>query len=391
MPPPESTPSRPSCRACGSQLLITFHRQESVPAHSVLLLYDQRAARDYPRGDIELAFCERCGYIGNLAFDSALLEYGAGYEGTQAFSPTFSAFHRRLAQRLVEAYDLRHKHVLEIGCGHGEFLDLLCAVGDNRGTGYDPSAENTAPSSRVAIVRELFPSSRPCEEIDAVVCNMTLEHIFDPGGLISAVRDALADDPGGLVFLQVPEAERIVREVAFWDIYYEHCSYFTIETLSSLLERHGLRVEDHWTDYDDQYLMIVARPAVGIAPRRSAPSPALRSAIDTFPARLADRMSHWRHSFRALADSAAPAALWGAGSKAVAFLSAVRPKEAPVVVDINPRKWGTFLPGSGYPVRRPDDLRELAPEVVIVMNPIYRDEVESDLAAMNLSPRILTP
>jgi len=55
------------------------------------------------------------------------------------------------------------------------------------------------------------------------------------------------------------------------------------------------------------------------------------------------------------------------------------------VVDINPGKQGSFLAGTGHEILAPEALREIRPDVVIVMNPIYRAEIERDLA--QLSPR----
>ena len=43
---------------------------------------------------------------------------------------------------LIRRYDLRGKEVIEIGCGKGEFLSLLCEVGDNRGVGFDPADDD---------------------------------------------------------------------------------------------------------------------------------------------------------------------------------------------------------------------------------------------------------
>ena len=50
------------------------------------------------------------------------------------------------------------------------------------------------------------------------------------------------------------------------------------------------------------------------------------------------------------------------------------------VVDLNPRKHGSFVPGSGTPVVAPEALVEFSPDVVVLANPIYRDEVRSILA-----------
>jgi hypothetical protein len=58
------------------------------------------------------------------------------------------------------------------------------------------------------------------------------------------------------------------------------------------------------------------------------------------------------------------------------------------VVDINPHKRGKHLAGGGQRVIAPDDLKDNPPDVVILMNPIYRDEIEADLARLGLSPEL---
>ena len=65
------------------------------------MLDSPEEARAYPRGDIELVFCEACGFVFNRALDPLLTEYSDRYEPTQAYSPTFQRFHRDLAGRLA--------------------------------------------------------------------------------------------------------------------------------------------------------------------------------------------------------------------------------------------------------------------------------------------------
>ena len=73
--------------------------------------------------------------------------------------------------------------------------------------------------------------------------------------------------------------------------------------------------------------------------------------------------------------------LWGGGSKATAFLNLLdQERRVSAVIDINPHKQGAFIPGTGHPVLGPDDLAELAPQRVILMNPVYRQEVAAMLA-----------
>jgi hypothetical protein len=75
----------------------------------------------------------------------------------------------------------------------------------------------------------------------------------------------------------------------------------------------------------------------------------------------------------------------------VSFLSAIGGGEAVShVVDINPHRQGRFMVGTGHPIVGPAALREARPTTVVVMNPIYRQEVADLLAGLDLRPELLT-
>ena len=118
---------------------MVFHEMKDFPVHSILNLQTREEAINYPNGDISLAFCRKCGFISNIVFEAGLLEYSADCEESQAFSETFKEFSKALANYLIEKYNLYHKDILEIGCGKGDFLTLICELGENRGVGFDPA------------------------------------------------------------------------------------------------------------------------------------------------------------------------------------------------------------------------------------------------------------
>jgi hypothetical protein len=137
------------CKSCNSARLKIFHDVKSVPTNSCILISSKQEALNYPRADIRLGFCPNCGFISNVAYDSTLTEYSDRYEETQGFSPTFNSFQSDLAERLIEKYGLHGKKLIEIGCGKGEFLTLLCELGQNYGIGFDPtyrSARKNTPT-----------------------------------------------------------------------------------------------------------------------------------------------------------------------------------------------------------------------------------------------------
>ncbi len=81
------------------------------------------------------------------------------------------------------------------------------------------------------------------------------------------------------------------------------------------------------------------------------------------------------------------AVVWGSGSKAVSYLTTLGiTDELEYVVDVNPHKYGKFLAGTGHEIVAPKFLVEYQPDVVIVMNPVYCEEIGASLKVMGLTP-----
>lgn len=76
----------------------------------------------------------------NAAFSSEKTEYCLDYENSLFFSETYRTYATSLATELIERFDLHGRRIVEIGCGSGDFLKLLCEKGENDGIGFDPSA-----------------------------------------------------------------------------------------------------------------------------------------------------------------------------------------------------------------------------------------------------------
>jgi SAM-dependent methyltransferase len=378
--------------------MSVFYEVKGVPVHSVLLMPAREIALSYPQGDMVLGFCAPCGFIANLAFDPALHEYSANYEETQGFSPTFNAFHRRLAAHLIERYDLHGKNIIEIGCGKGEFLSLLCELGGNHGVGFDPAyvseRNKSAAKERITFIDAFYSEKYAGYYGDLVCCKMTLEHIPNTADFVRMVRRTVGNRSDTIVFFQVPDVVRILRDLGFWDIYYEHCSYFSLGSLARLFRHCGFTVVDLWKDYGDQYLMIEARPNDGkptsILPQENDLEE-LASLVAYFSQNYRRQWRRWQGRLHEIGQNGQRAVLWGSGSKAVAFLTTLKiHDEIEYLVDINPHRQGTYIAGSGQQIVAPDFLREYKPDVVIAMNPIYRNEIQRALNTMGLNPELQT-
>jgi len=296
----------PECPACASSNTNVFYELESVPTNSCILLASREEALGYPKGNIHLSFCDDCGFIWNSAFVPERTEYSARYEETQGFSPTFQGFHKALAQQLVDRYELKNKVIMEIGCGKGEFLNLLCRLGSNSGIGFDPGfhAErgNDEEAGDINVITDFYSEKYASYKGDFVACKMTLEHIPTVSKFIGAVRNAVKDHDS-IVFFQIPEALRILIDCAYEDIYYEHCSYFTGGSIAGLFRRHGFEILTIETEYEAQYLTIEAR----LSEEGADASPLLdgeediselRNLVSTFSQRCMSKVGNWRDRLR---------------------------------------------------------------------------------------------
>ena len=224
---------------------------------------------------------------------------------------------------------------------------------------------------------------------DLVVCRHTLEHVDRVAPFLRGVTRVMRS-PGARAFFETPDAARVLREGAFWDIYYEHCSYFSEGDHARALRAAGLEVTGSRLAYAGQYIVQHAAPAAGRAPvAAEGDLPALRALAAGFPGRVAGTLNAWRRRLESARAAGQRVALWGGGSKAVAFLSDPALADCVTqVVDINPYKQGRFLPGTGHRVEAPAALADTRPDLVIAMNPVYRAEIAADLRGMGLSPAL---
>jgi len=385
------------CQSCGAQVMSVFYEARNVPVHSCLLIPTQKEALRFPRGDIVLGFCKECGFISNVALDPSMLVYSTKYEDQQCFSPTFNAFAQDLANRLIEKYNLHDKDILEIGCGKGDFLMLLCELGHNRGVGIDPAyvkdRVHSEASDCLTFIKDYYSERYASYHGDLVVCRHTLEHIHNTARFVNSVRRAIGNRLDTIVFFEVPDVTRILHELAFWDIYYEHCSYFSPGSLARLFRSCKFEIIDLSRDFDDQYLIIEAKPVSQASDKVHELEENLEEItkdVKYFSTYCREKLDQWKKRLQQIHADRRTAVVWGSGSKCVSFITTLGIKdEIAYVIDINPHRHGKFLPGAGKKIMPPKFLKEYKPDITIVMNPIYCNEIRQVLDDMKVTTEVV--
>ena len=386
-----------SCPLCANPSPQVFFQRRNVPVHQNRACLGAAEARQFKRGDLLLAFCPRCGFVFNTAFDPGSLSYSAAYENTQTCSPYFKHYLTELARSLQAKYGLSDKVVIEVGCGKGDFLRLLCKDGRNRGIGFDPTyvGPEIIEGGAVRFVRTFYDSQQAQYAPDFVCCRHVIEHVQSPVEMLQAIRQAIGNRVNSLVYFETPALPWILDSMTFWDLFYEHCSYFTAESLTWAFEQTGFQVLEARSAFDEQYLCVEAKPAAAgsrVGTRRPRSAEDLWTKIQSFLARLEQRMGECEEKIDAF-SRAGGCAIWGAAAKGTTLVNSIDPQNRRVrfLIDINPAKQGKYVPGTGHPIVPPDHLKERNGHVagIVNMNPNYLEENKKILRQLSLEIPII--
>ena len=89
---------------------------------------------------IRLRLNTRLNFIENEAYDPALLDYSSRYENSQAHSIKFLA-HMKSVLDLLKKQLKKGSRIVEIGCGKGDFVEMVQADGFFKIKGFDAAYE----------------------------------------------------------------------------------------------------------------------------------------------------------------------------------------------------------------------------------------------------------
>jgi hypothetical protein len=380
------------CDACGEGVLHTFADLGEIPVLCGVHWADRAEALASPTGRMVLAYCGHCAYVRNAAFEPELMVYDQAMDTNLHHSPAFQQFSAGLVAHLTERFGLAGARVLDIGCGQGEFLRELCRHAGCKGVGYD--AMYAGPVGPDPSGAQLYASPAPrgadLPRYDVFTSRHWFEHLADPYEFLVDLREQAGGRPVH-GYVEVPDAGYDLA-TAGWEVIYPHVSYFDAYPLCRIFRRAGWQVEGTGTYFSGMFRWIEVSANREPATTTDLPGISARdrqlAAIRQFHARHVAQRERWRCEIAELAAAGARPVLWGAGSRGVQFLTAVDPyRRLSAVVDVNPRKWGRYLPG-GHRVDPPERLTELRPAVVVITNPAYRVEVAGTLAGLGVEAEL---
>jgi SAM-dependent methyltransferase len=369
------------CRSCGGHGVQRVLSLGPAPLAN-RLNDDRETARAEPRYPLDLCLCDDCALV-QLGEAPPPAEIFADYPYLTSYSDTMVDHARELASTLIERCSLDGATtVLEVGSNDGYLLQHFAEAGVPV-LGVDPAeaACELAAERGIETRREFFGEAvaeglanegiRP----RVIAANNVMAHVPDVNDVVAGVRRLLAED--GVFVIETPYLRDLVEGLEFDTIYHEHLFYYSLTSLRELLARHGLgRIDVERVPIHGGSLRVFARAGTGETPAAAGllaeeeewgvrlPDP-----YAEFGARVDRRRDELRDLLFARSREGRRLAAYGAAAKGVMLLNAIGDAADVLdfVVDRNPRKQGRRLPGSGLPIRPPEDLLAERPDDVLVL------------------------
>jgi hypothetical protein len=339
------------CPICGSSEISAFFEILDVPVHIGILWSSRDAARNCPKGDIKLGFCKACTFIWNMAFDASRLQCTQAYDNSLYHSPFHAQYARSIALHLIERYDLHGKNVIEIGCGKADFLlYLICS-------------------------------------------RYVLEHTQNPVVFLSLIRHNIGDRANTVLYFEVPNVYLILRSLAIWNIIYEHCSYLSPRSLRHIFESCGFDILELNEVYHHQIFSIEAKTSKAKNALRLdqlGDLDEISSDVIAFVPNYQKKIQTWLSQLQNIEKTGQRAVIWGAGAKGLSFLNMLNIQDQiEYAVDINPHKNGMYVAGTGQKIVSPEFLQHYHPDIIIVMNSVYTDEIQEMIKSIGITAKTL--
>jgi SAM-dependent methyltransferase len=316
--------------------------------------------------DLVTCQCSTCGLV---QLSNSPVPYYREVIRAAAFSDEMREFRRVQFSQWVKQYGLTGKKILEVGCGRGEYLELLNEL-QVRAYGVEYGQESvTACRTKQLAVTQAFIDVRdaplPDGPFAAFTCLNFLEHWPEPNATLQGICRNLAD--GGIGMVEVPNFDMILKLGLFSEFIADHLLYFTRDTLTFSLQRNGFEVlecEPVWHDY---ILSAIVR-------KRSGTDLAF---FEDFRANITATLNEYIGRF-----PAGKVAVWGAGHQALAVIAlADIGQHLKYVLDSAPFKQGKYTPSTHVPIVVPDALVSDPVDAVIIMAAAYSDEVARTVRA----------
>lgn len=369
------------CPLCFSENIEEIYRQKNIPIFNNVTYGDPEESKKCNKGEIILKLCNSCGFVFNSYLNKELLKYNKNYDNNRLFSDFYNKYINSIIRKLINNYQIKNKHILEIGCGNGHFLKLLCKESGSAGIGFDLAYKGKKQIGKVSFIDESFGKKYYNIKTEIIILRHTLEHIEKPNNFLSAIINNINSKKELMIIIEVPNFDWILKQRTYWDITYEHCNYFTKGSIKNLFKLKKINLLDIFNSFSGQYLVAIGK-FKSISASHNKPSMLNKSYIKDIR-NLINNLKIKKNKINSKLGKVKNLTIWGMSGKGVTFINMLDEKireKIPFMIDINKNKQGRYCPGTDKKIVAPEILKkEKNINDIIIMNPIYCNEISKQL------------
>lgn len=379
------------CRSCSNNHLETILGLGEMPLADGL--FEKGALRSKEQKfPLTLARCTDCSLVQLLEAVDPTVLFPEDYPYFSSYSDSLIDHSRRHVEELLESQHFdENSLVVEIASNDGYLLQWFARAGIPV-LGIDPAPGPAAAAAKRGIetMTEFFDAdlarrlANSGVRADLIIANNVLAHVADQNQFVAAISTLLA--PQGLVELEFPYLRDLVEKCEFDTIYHEHQCYFSITSVRSLFERHGLyltsvkRLEIHGGSLRVRF----ERSRQNVSPEVAlmiAQESELGMHESSYYAEFARRVERLKGDLislmTTLKNEGKRIAAYGAAAKGATLLNfcGIDERYLEYVVDRNVHKQGLEMPGISLPISPPDRLRSEPPEYLLLLAWNFADEI----------------
>ncbi len=382
-----------NCRHCKATLTNVFLDLGFAPPSNAYLTAEELRApeKHYP---LKLFVCDNCWLVQTEDYARADELFSHDYAYFSSTSAGWLDHAARYARTMTDRFALGpQSFVIEVACNDGYLLKNFVAAGIPC-LGIEPTASTAAAAEKlgVPVLREFFGEAlgkrlaSEGRQADLIAGNNVYAHVPDINDFTAGLKAALK--PNGTITLEFPHLMRLIEHAQFDTVYHEHFSYLSLHTVSRIFEQAGLRV------FEVEELPTHGGSLRGFGchadDRRPTDSSVLALSseeerrglrtLETYAVfqQRADRVKDDLVAFLIEQKRAGKrVAAYGAAAKGNTLLNyaGIRPDLLPYVCDAAPSKQGKYMPGSHIPILPPSVLKDLRPDLVLILPWNIADEV----------------
>ena len=335
---------------------------------------------------LDFVRCVSCGHVYNRSFECENVPYAEKPNLMFNQGALWKVHLEHISECLLARLPGRPT-VVEIGCGDGHLLRALADRNpDGRYLGYDLNGGIALAGGAVEARPMRFDPRRHirAHRPDLVICRHMLEHMNDPLGFVQHLDFAVAwEGLSTRLFLEVPCIDRVLEAPRTTDFFYEHNSHFTTESFTRLLSRSTAEVDFVERGYDGEVVYGMAR----LGSKRERIERATRAL--RFRQESCESEARVRAQLDDLARRGLRIAIWGGTGKAAAFVNrnGLDADRFPLVVDSDPAKVGTHVPGMGQRIEAPEILTREPVDVLLIATQWRARDIVLEAEGLGLTPR----